>query len=157
MVGRVKGVWHPDLVGVVRGYAKTLEAFQITQARCLAMVTKANAEGRAGRKGVPDGFAGRKAEVHTIKQAAAVEAKELVKKMIDEEMLDAEDPRAEEALEDAVAVIRARDGAGKHVYQVRERLMAGNLLCAYLKTKPIARSKVEVANAESFLASLAAK
>jgi hypothetical protein len=159
LVGREKGVWHPDLVDKgIKGYPSTYEDWKRSSDSCREQIIRLNAAGRANRKGVPDGFAGRRDEVVQIKERAAIEAKEIVKQMARDEMIDiGEDPRAEEALEDAVAIIRAADDAGQKVYQARERLAAGKLLLEYLKAKPVARSKVELDTAESFLARLAGK
>ncbi|WP_458098615.1 hypothetical protein [Roseomonas sp. WA12] len=114
-------------------------------------MTRLNAEGKATRRGVPDGWAGRKAEVAAIRAHAAEEAKDIVAYMKTNDMVPTEDPRADEALEYAVSVIRAETEG------TREKLSATKILLEFLKTKPTAKSAVTVETAEDFLASIAGK
>ena len=153
--GFKRGMWHPELVGRPF-YPKTQEAWQANSDRCRAQVIRLHAEGKITTKGIPDGWGRRRIELNAIRDAAAVEAKELVKRMTHAAPI--EDPRAEEALEDAVAMIRACDPeTGQKVYAARERLQASRLLLDFLKIKPVSRVSAEVSRAEDWLGMLAAQ
>jgi hypothetical protein len=153
-----RGKWHPELVGTgIRGYPKTQEAFDKIQARCRAQVIALNAAGKCNRKGIPDGWAGRRAEVDAIRAQAALEAKEIVQTMAKEGLIDKEDPRGEEALEFSISVVRAVDADGNGTYQMRERLQAAKMVLEYTKQKPASKVEATVSKAEDFLALLAAK
>ena len=57
------------------------------------------------------------------------------------------DPRAEEALETAVEIMRTP-------VHNRDRLQAAKLILDFTKVKPVAKSEVTLNNAEAFLSSL---
>lgn len=69
-----RAVFNPDAVGRVQGYPSTPEAFA---ARCdllRANSARARSSGKATRRGVPNGFRGRREEVERLRQEAEVEA-----------------------------------------------------------------------------------
>ena len=68
------GTWNPSAVGKVRGYAKTQEAFDRQLAQLEANRTGAWAAGLLNRKGVPNGYAGRRPEVEAIRLQAIDDA-----------------------------------------------------------------------------------
>lgn len=147
---RKRGVWYPDLVGVVPRYPKTEEAFKQMQESCRAQVIRLNAEGKAGgRKGVPDGWAGRKKEVSDIRAFHRAEATEIIKVMVEKGIVN-EDALANEALQFAISVVR--DG---QTFQSRERLNAAKIVLDFTKAKPATKTEVTLNKAEQFLAELA--
>jgi len=58
-----------------------------------------------------------------------------------------EDPRAAEALETAVEIMRTP-------VHNRDRLQAAKIILDFTKIKPVAKSEVTIGNAEAFLTSL---
>jgi hypothetical protein len=100
---------------------------------------------RAGKKskrtGIPDGL--RRDEIEKKRARASTQAKRIVKLMV--EKYDINDQRAEEALEYAVGVIRAKaDGT-------RDKLQAARLVLDFCKTKPASKSEVTIKSAEDLL------
>ena len=71
LVNTPPGTWNPAAVGHVRGYAKTQEAFDRQLAQLEANRDGARAAGLLTRKGVPNGYAGRRPEVEAIRLQAA--------------------------------------------------------------------------------------
>lgn len=61
-----------------------------------------------------------------------------------------EDPRAEEALEFAIGVVRVQA-------PLKDKLAAARMVLDFTKTKPAAKSDVTVHNAEQFLDDVAAE
>ena len=157
--GRPRGHFYPDLVGKIPGYPKTYEAWKQKSDSCRERVIRLNAEGKCNRRGVPDGWAGRKAEVVEVQKSSAVEASRAVKMMIESGMIDTpDDPRVEQALQVNVEIMLAvspKDGTP--AYTARERSAASRIILDFLKSKPTIRQDVTVAKAEDFLAVLAAK
>lgn len=154
MVGRDRNVWHPDVAGKIRGYPLTEAKWQ---ARRDGMRQR-NAEGKMGRSGIPDGWAGKREEINALRAKASAEAKEIVKKMAEDGVINpGEDPRGEEALEFAISVVRAIDEKGKALYTIRDRLAANRQVLDFAKGKPSTKIEATVAKAEDFLAILAAK
>lgn len=157
--GFPRGVWHPALIGIIHGYPKTQEDFNVRQeaGRKVWADYKAKHGHYPNRKGVPDGWGDRGREVLILRQRAAVEAKGIVKTMKDKGFVASDiDPRAEEALEFAVSVIRAKDDDGKLAHAVKDHLAAVNIVLQYTKAKPASTSNVNVSAAENFLEALAA-
>ena len=76
---------------------------------------------------------------------AKADAKKVVEIM--KKQYDIEDPRAEEALETAVEIMRTP-------VHNRDRLQAAKLILDFTKVKPVAKSEVVIGNAEAFLSSL---
>ena len=76
--GWPKGVFNPAAVGVVPGYPRTPETYARHTDRLRANHAKAKAAGKLNRRGAPNGWAGRKAEVAELRQKAADEAWQVV-------------------------------------------------------------------------------
>lgn len=159
--GRSKSVWWPDCVGVVPAYPQTLEAFDKKRAASSIVMKKAWADGKmaGGRKGIPDGWAGRRAKLKEVRDAADVVAKEKVRIMADQGLLpfgatgtDAE--HATTALEFAVSTVIAKDDDGCPAATIKDRLAAAALVLKYTKSPPATKSELSISKAEDFLASL---
>lgn len=147
-----KGVFHPNAWEVVKGYPRTIEAWEKRRD-----VMKRNREryiaehgSIPSRRGVPDGWANRKQEVEDIRAHARAEAKDIVNTMVEKGLVSADEARANDALEFAVGIVRGGD-----VNPVRERLAAAGLVLKYTKAPPATKSEVTVNKAEDFLAALA--
>ena len=155
--GREINVWHEDLVGRVPNYPATLEAYEKMRAHAAAL-GRTN-KGKPGRIGVPDGWGGkaRRLKREQIIEAAKVEAKEIVMELNKQGLLEGEDARGDEAIEWAVAIIRAKGVDGKSAYTMRDQMEAAKLVAMYCKAKPVARTQTKVEAAEDFLALLASK
>jgi len=103
-----------------------------------------NRKNKGGRpRNVPDGYT--KETIKPIIDKARSEAKKAVSLM--KEQYDIEDPRAEEALETAVEIMRTP-------VHNRDRLQAAKLILDFTKVKPVAKSEITVGKAEEFLSSL---
>ena len=103
-----------------------------------------NRKNKGGRPlGVPDGHS--KETIKPIVDKAKEDAKRAVSIMKKE--YDIEDPRAEEALETAVEIMRTP-------VHNRDRLQAAKLILDFTKVKPVAKSEITVGKAEEFLSSL---
>jgi hypothetical protein len=147
--------WCPIKAIILPTYPATKERFEELRAVTVERIKRQIAEGNWHRRGVPNGWKGRKAEAEALRTAAAHEAKKIVAQMTAETNTD--DPRAIEALEYAVTVIRAKDADGKTVEGTRERLSAAKLVLDFTKSKPATTVNATVTKAEDFLAALAAK
>ena len=131
------------------------------RARCLAMVTKANANGTATNLGIPQGWAGprRRKMLIACRLKARAEAKEIVMEMKKTGvLLDGEDPRGDEAIEMACEIMRAKDTLNRvaYAYPVGSRLAAANLIAKFCKAPPATRITNKVEVAEDFLGALLA-
>ena len=93
--------------------------------------------------GVPDGYGDGK--IKPIVEQAQKDAKKVVEIM--KQDYEINDPRAEEALETAVEIMRTP-------VHNRDRLQAAKLILDFTKVKPVAKSEVTLNNAEAFLTSL---
>ena len=103
-----------------------------------------NRKNKGGRPiNVPDGYS--KETIKPIIDQAKEDAKRAVSIMKKE--YDIEDPRAEEALETAVEIMRTP-------VHNRDRLQAAKLILDFTKVKPVAKSEITVGKAEEFLSSL---
>ncbi|WP_422023360.1 hypothetical protein [Pyruvatibacter mobilis] len=88
-----------------------------------------------------------------VREEAASFARRTIAIMKEQGMIEepktSEEQLAEEALEYAIGVVRAKaDGT-------RDRLNAASLVLSYTKQKPVAKSEVAVTAAEDFLENLA--
>ena len=103
-----------------------------------------NRKNKGGRPlNVPDGYS--KETIKPIVDKAKEDAKRAVSILKKE--YDIEDPRAEEALETAVEIMRTP-------VHHRDRLQAAKLILDFTKVKPVAKSEITVGKAEEFLSSL---
>lgn len=150
--------WDPAKVGVVRGYPKTAEAWErahgeAARERCRRL----HAEGKMTRRGVPDGWSGRREELLQVRAKARIEAKQIVKYMVEKNIIgQPEDPRAEEALEAVIEIVRAKDDEGRqYAYPVRDRISAANTVLTFTKQRPAQKTDLSVRKAEDFLNAIA--
>jgi hypothetical protein len=91
-----------------------------------------------------------------LRAKAQAEAKEIVAFMVKNKMVESEDPRAEEALEAMIAIVRAKDEAmATPLYPPRDRIAAANTVLAYTKQKPATKTDLNVRRAEDFLEAVA--
>jgi len=153
--------WHPELVGKIRGYPKTQEAWQAKSDLMRQQVKLYNAEGITFRSGVPDGWAGKKKLINKINTEALAEAKDIVDELIKLGRFQADNVEAKIALEAAVQVIVAEKHTPETetvpLYNVKDRLAATKIVLEYTQKKPVTKSEVGVTKAEDFLAALATK
>lgn len=155
MEGRPRGQWYSDLVGKVKGYPKTQEAWNKRSESMRARVIEYNKRG-ISRKGVPDGWGRRKKELLAIRAEAQEQAKELVSIMVKEDVLVNDDPRAVQALETAVEIMTMKDPEnGDPIHGASARLSAAKILLEYLKAKPAQTVNNQMSAAEDFLRVLA--
>ncbi len=122
---------------------------------------RSGTEGRLpNRRGVPNGFAGSREEI----DKGRAEARELAKKAVEHMKKTDEivDPRAEESLEAAIEIVRAkvkdplRDGQD-YLYPAGDRLKAAKLVLEFTKAKPASKNELTLHRAEDFLEDLAGK
>lgn len=156
--GEPPRAWDPELAGRLRPYPKTPEAHAAHVAAASEQLCRLTAEGRMTRRGVPDGWGGRRDELAAIRASAREEAKGIVLHMRASGIIgEPEDPRAEEALEAVIEVVRARDPAtGQHAYSARDRVSAANAVLTFTSARPAASAGLSVQRAEDFLAEVAA-
>lgn len=153
-----RGTFHPEYIGVVHRYPKTLEEYEANRQRGRDSF-KAYHD-RMGhypnRHGVPDGWGGKNALLKKVRSDAKIEAKEIMKIMTDTKIIpEGMDPLAHEALEFAVGVVRAKNPENDQpAYAIRDHLAASRLVLEYTHTKPATTSNVTLATAESFLEGL---
>lgn len=155
-------MWQADLVEKIRGYPKTQASYDKLQTQCREQIIRLNAEGRAGRNGVPDGWAGRKPIINKIMTAARAEAREIVDDMTDKKFFEPDCEEARIAMEAAVSMIVAEKHCPDEqrkvpLYQPSARQAAIKTVLEYTQRKPVARSETKLEKAEDFLAMLATK
>jgi hypothetical protein len=149
--------WNPEYAARIPWYPKSPEAFARWQQNGRDRMARLKAEGRfPTRRGVPDGWGGRKHIAQELRAKAQAEAKEIVAFMVKNKMVESEDPRAEEALEAMIAIVRAKDEAmATPLYPPRDRIAAANTVLAYTKQKPATKTDLNVRRAEDFLEAVA--
>lgn len=156
-VGEPAKPWNPEFAASIPWYPKTPEKFAEWVQRKRERMLRLKAEGKLPtRRGVPDGWGGMKKELQAARETAKIEAKEIVTHMRAKNMVPGEDPRAEEALEEMIAIVRARskDDPDKPVHTTKDRISAAGLVLAYTKQKPATKADVRVSRAEDFLAAV---
>lgn len=104
------------------------------------------ARGNTRREGIPDGM--RKAQAEPLNKAAEESAKETVIQLKNAGAFDGVDPRAEEALTQAVKVMRAPGDK-------KVKLAAARLVLDFTRSKPASKSDITVNKAEEWLAAVA--
>ena len=156
-MGLAKGMWHPELVGVVRGYPKTQEAWQARSDAMRQQVQLYNAEGITGRNGVPDGWAGKKQLINEILAAARAEAAEKVAEMEADGSFAPDNIQAKVALAAALEIVLAEkhtpENASVPLYDAKSRLAAINTVLKYTQKAP-ATTVNNVTRPEDWLDSL---
>ena len=155
MWDRPAGVWYADAVGVIPGYPSTQEIFDKKSRLCRERIIKLNAEGRAGRRGVPDGWAYRKKELKIFRAVAREKAKRIVEVMAKEDNIV--DERAISAMVNAVEIFETRDENSVPIFSAKDRLTAMRLVLEYTTPKPAQKQDITLTSSEAWLASLAEK
>lgn len=148
-------VWDPAKAAKSRSYPQSPEAFVEFQERQRVRFREMNAAGLLKRTNIPDGWGGRAKALAAVREKARTEAQQIVEWMKENDVVSPEDARAEEALEYAVAVIRAVDETGKGVESTKARLTAARLVLDFTKQKPTSKIDATVRSAEDFLSDLA--
>jgi hypothetical protein len=145
---RPRGVWYPDLVGVVHAYPPTYEAWLKKQ-----RIGIENIKGQT-RAGTPNGWGGPKKRKVLMRLRAERDAR--VEKKMEEikKVIEFADYRAEKAMEATLEVMEYKDDNGKRLGDPRNILMAARLIFEYTQPKPASKSEVTVKSAEDWLASL---
>lgn len=145
-----KTTWDEQWVGVIKNYPKTEEAFEAKKAQGRASFAKMREEGRPPtRLGVPDGWAGRKQEIAVVKAAAAVKASEAITGLIVMGHLSMDEQAGNAALRVAYEFIF------DETLKPDTRLKAIKIVADFVKPRPTQTVKVEVSEAERWLASIA--
>jgi len=157
--GLDRTVWHPELVGKVRNYSRTEEAFKARQAAHRANAAARHATGKFTRKGIPDGWAGQREQLQIVREWAEERAEKEVNHMIETGVLAAgttDEDMGNEAIQAALAIVRAKDDDGKPAYTGAIRVSAMRLVADFCKSRPITRVAASVIKAEDWLTALAA-
>lgn len=149
---RPPGQFYPDLVGVVPSYPKTKKAWEKMSKRMKRNWNRCNRDGRARWKGVK-GRAGDKRAIGAIHEYSVTQGKLIVRQMKELGIMAAnEDPRAEEMIEFACALVRAKDPTTKQfVSGDQARVAAMRLVLDFIKARPAGTSNVNVTSAEDWL------
>ena len=139
-----QGEWCPEAVGVVSGYPRTAEAFAAQVARCRANRGAAIEKGILNRHGVPNGWAGRKAELADIRQNSRTEAERLTEAVFEPDCREAR-MAMEAAIEFVVSPLTL----------LRDRIAATRTVLEFTVPKPVQRAVLNGGDALSFLRQLA--
>jgi hypothetical protein len=100
------------------------------------------------RRGVPDGWSGRRGELAALRERAAVAARHAVGAMQARGDLEGDDPRVAEALAFVASVVLDPAASASN------RLAAARILLTFTQPRPTARQVVTVLGAEEYLAEL---
>jgi hypothetical protein len=137
------GVWCPAAVGKVRGYPRKQQTFDRQRARLRANSERARAAGKMVRTGVPNGFAGQKAEIPEIRRNSRTAAERLVEAecgcRVPTGAPVREDYPTQQAWEDAlvaVALAAVAEIAVSPLYPARDRIAASRLFLEFTMPKP---------------------
>ena len=144
-----KDRWEAKWIGVVRSYPLSPEAFEVRRQN--GFKTSA-AQREAGymptRKGVPDGWGGRKEEQRKLKEKAKKMARKTLGKLIEEGAIT--EDSANEAILVALEIINDESES------TGDRLKAIKIVTDCLKAKPTQKVDATITPAEAWLASLSA-
>lgn len=147
--------WNPDFAAKIPWYPKSPEAFQAWVSKKRERMLTLMAQGkRPTTQGVIKPFWGRKPLLLALRDRAKIEAKQVVAYMKKKEMI-VEDPRAEEALEAMIGIVRAHDEELRvPLYKASDRIAAAKVVLDFTKQKPATKTDMTVAKAEDFLAAV---
>ena len=163
------GTWNPAAVGKVRGYAKTPEAYDRQLAQLKANRTGARAAGLMTRKGVPNGYAGRRDEVAEMRLQATDDAWTAVaewqrnsqtpEERLPDERLEAfrtgqDRPRTDAEMFSAAAAYLI-SVVLDHSQPARQRLQSARAILPFLRAAPSGRARENVQDGVAWLAELA--
>jgi hypothetical protein len=147
--GKPSGQWHPEAVGLIPGYPATQERYDQVAEQLRANSAAARASGKATRKGVPNGFAGRREELHAIRAADLVRARGMVEATTGRPLMTDEEAAAALAASGKLTDQQYGDLALAHVvavfisatYCATDRLSAARIALPYLTGRPTAASR----------------
>ena len=141
--------WEERWVGVIARYPKTPEAFEARRERGRAQFARLRATGHPmTRKGVPDGWSGRKAEIAEIKARAATKADEAVARLIANGTLAIDEEAGNGALRVAFEIML------DETIRTETRLKAAAIITDFTKPKPRHEADVTISPAEEWLSIL---
>lgn len=149
------GVFCPAAVGKVRGYPRTQEAYDRQLVRLRDNSKRARERGLLTRKGIPNGWAGKRAQVTELRQDAADEAWRIVNllqrnSVSPDERLDAEclaglkadtRPATTDAERFALAAAYAIGVVRDPTQPASLRLQAARIILPFLVPMPRGRAK----------------
>ena len=138
--------WEERWVGVVPHYPKTAEAFDRRRLYRRELFARLRAEGKLGRKGVPDGWGKRKNELLEARRNAATAADRLIVEMAEKGQLTEE--AADMALRAAALI------AFDESQPTKARLTAISIITAWCKPRPLQKVEVVVTEAEEWLTAI---
>ena len=165
------GTWNPAAVGKVRGYAKTPEAYARQLAQLQANRDGARAAGLLNRKGVPNGYAGRRDEVAEMRLQATDDAWVAVaawqrnaqtpEEQLPEERLEAfrtsqDWPRTDAEMFSAAAAYLISVVLDRS-QPTRQRLQAARAILPFLRAAPSGKARENVQDGMAWLVGLAGK
>lgn len=104
-----EGQWNPAAAGV-QGYPRTQDAFDAHKERLRKNAERARAAGKLSRRGIPNGWRGRRQEVEALRAAAADDGWKIAQVVCrnsttPEEMLQVANERGVPATDDARAAV----------------------------------------------------
>ncbi len=149
------GIWCPAAAGKMRGYPLTQEGYDRRIAALRQNHRTAKEAGKLTRLGVPNGWAGKKDELTTLRRNSQTAAERLIDDMTTLDMMpppgETDDDLAREALQAAAEI--AFNPAG----EAAARLRAVRLLLTFTRPKPAGRTAVGFVDGMAFLNGLAAE
>jgi hypothetical protein len=156
-LGLERGVWHKQLVGLVYGYPRSAEAFESTRKANKERMAKVKAGElpMPTRRGVPDGWGGRKEELARVRRIAAEIGRRAMAALRADEIIALPTNTDEEKAQAALEVTFATMFDESKTDDQRER--ARRDILNFCKVKPVAKTEVKVDRAEDFLSALAAE
>lgn len=140
--------WRPEWVGLKPGYPRTREAWEAQRDKSRRHARELHARGVFHRRGIPDGWSGRRDELAVLRERSAEAAQQAVTAMRSRGDLEGDDPRAAEALAFVASVVLDPTASAT------DRLSAARVLLAFTRPRPSARHTASVLPAEEFLADL---
>ncbi|MCK8787324.1 hypothetical protein M0638_23410 [Roseomonas sp. NAR14] len=147
--GFVRGKpWDPANIGVVRGYPKTEEEWQARRERQILKAKALHERGVFHRRGVPDGWSGRKDDLDAMRATAAEKARQAVQAMIRRNSLPSDDERAHMALESLMAIMLCE---AEHI---SDRVSAARAVLKFTKGQAPRRKEDTLPAAEELVAEM---
>jgi hypothetical protein len=140
--------WRPEFVGVKPGYPKTPEAWEAQRERSRQHAKQLHERGGFTRRGIPDGWSGRREELADIRAENLASARQAVARMRERGELLSDDERAEFALAYAMSIVLDPAACAT------DRLAAARLVLTYTLARPTTRPACALVDAERLLAEL---
>lgn len=149
------GVWNPDAAGNMPGYPLTQEGYDRRVAALRRNHKTAKDAGKLNRRGVPNGWAGQKEEITTIRRNSQTDAERLADDLDTLGMLDPQDSVDACLAREAITALAAI--AFDTTQTAATRLTSMGLLLHYVRPKPAQKTAVTLESGADFLSGLAAK